>query len=78
MTLSGFGQGDQKPGTTGSHSRDRRHARRWDLAAIARDLGGTVALYVGGSDQDPYEHRQIPAARVRVPQAEILSFPAAT
>src|SRR5215813_15552628 len=25
----------------------RRHARRWDLAAIARDLGGTVALYVG-------------------------------
>src|SRR5262249_54663482 len=30
----------------------RRHARRWDLAAIARDLGGTVALYVGGSEQD--------------------------
>ena len=30
----------------------RRHARRWDLAAIARDAGGTVALYVGGSEQD--------------------------
>jgi pimeloyl-ACP methyl ester carboxylesterase len=53
----------------------RRHAQRWDLAAIARDLAGTVALYVGGSDQDPYEHRQIQAARERVPEAEILTFP---
>lgn len=53
----------------------RRHAQRWDLAAIARDLGGTVALYAGGSDQDPYEHRQIQATRERVPQAEILTFP---
>src|SRR6266550_359002 len=53
----------------------RRHAQRWDLAAIARDLGGTVALYVGGSDEDPYEHRQIPATRERVPQAEVLTFP---
>jgi pimeloyl-ACP methyl ester carboxylesterase len=41
-------------------SEHRRHAQRWDLAAIARDLDGTVALYVGGSDEDPYEHRQIP------------------
>jgi pimeloyl-ACP methyl ester carboxylesterase len=56
-------------------SEHRRHARRWDLAAIARDLGGTVALYVGGSDEDPYEHRQIPATRERVPQAEVLTFP---
>ena len=53
----------------------RRHAQRWDLAAIARDLDGTVALYVGGSDEDPYEHRQIPATRERVPQAEVLTFP---
>ncbi len=53
----------------------RRHARRWDLAAIARDLDGTVALYVGGSDEDPYEHRQVPATRERVPQAEVLTFP---
>ncbi len=59
-------------GFTAEH---RRHARRWDLAAIARDLGGTVALYVGGSDQDPYEHRQIQATRERVPHAEILTFP---
>ena len=59
-------------GFVGEH---RRHAQRWDLAAIARDLNGTVALYVGGSDEDPYEHRQIPATRVRVPQAEVLTFP---
>jgi pimeloyl-ACP methyl ester carboxylesterase len=56
-------------------SEHRRHAQRWDLAAIARDLDGTVALYVGGSDEDPYEHRQIQATRERVPQAEILTFP---
>ena len=56
-------------------SEHRRHAQRWDLAAIARNLGGTVALYVGGSDEDPYEHRQIQATRERVPQAEILTFP---
>jgi pimeloyl-ACP methyl ester carboxylesterase len=53
----------------------RRHAQRWDLAAIARDLDGTVPIYVGGSDEDPYEHRQIPATRQRVPEAEILTFP---
>ena len=56
-------------------SEHRRHAQRWDLAAIARDLGGTVALYVGGSDEDPYEHRQVQATRERVSQAEILTFP---
>jgi pimeloyl-ACP methyl ester carboxylesterase len=59
-------------GFVGEH---RRNAQRWDLAAIARALGGTVALYVGGSDEDPYEHRQIPATRERVPQAKVLAFP---
>jgi pimeloyl-ACP methyl ester carboxylesterase len=59
-------------GFVGEH---RRHAQRWDLAAIARDLDGAVALYVGGSDEDSYEHRQIPATRERVPQAEVLTFP---
>jgi pimeloyl-ACP methyl ester carboxylesterase len=59
-------------GFVGEH---RRHAQRWDLAAIARELDGTVALYIGGSDEDAYEHRQIPAARERVPEAEILTFP---
>ena len=59
-------------GFTAEH---RRHARRWDLAAIAHDLRGTAALYIGGSDEDPYEHRQIQATRERVPQAGILTFP---
>jgi pimeloyl-ACP methyl ester carboxylesterase len=59
-------------GFVGEH---RRHAQRWDLAAITRDTGGAVALYVGGSDEDPYEHRQISATRERVPQAEVLTFP---
>jgi pimeloyl-ACP methyl ester carboxylesterase len=59
-------------GFVGEH---RRNAQRWDLAAIARELGGTVALYVGGSDEDAYEHRQIPATGERVPEAEVLTFP---
>jgi len=59
-------------GFVGEH---RRNAQRWDLAAIARELNGTVALYVGGSDEDAYEHRQIPATRERVPEAEVLTFP---
>jgi pimeloyl-ACP methyl ester carboxylesterase len=53
----------------------RRHAQRWDLTAIARELNGTVALYVGGSQEDAYEHRQIDATRQRVPGAEVLTFP---
>ena len=53
----------------------RRHAERWDLARIAGELDGTVALHVGGSAEDPYEHRQIQATRERVPEAEILTFP---
>ena len=56
-------------------SEHRRLAQRWDLATIAHDLDGTVALYVGGSDEDAYEHRQFQAAHERVPQAEILAFP---
>jgi pimeloyl-ACP methyl ester carboxylesterase len=56
-------------------SEHRRHAQRWDFAAIARDAGDAVALYVGGSDEDPYEHRQIQATRERVPGAEVLTFP---
>jgi pimeloyl-ACP methyl ester carboxylesterase len=53
----------------------RRNAKRWDLAEIARHLGGKVALYVGGSTEDAYEHRQVTAARERVSEAEILTFP---
>ncbi|MDR2983904.1 MAG: alpha/beta hydrolase [Nocardiopsaceae bacterium] len=53
----------------------RRNAERWDLAAIARELNGAVAIYVGGSEEDPYEHRQIDATRERVPEAAVLTFP---
>jgi pimeloyl-ACP methyl ester carboxylesterase len=53
----------------------RRNAQRWDFAAIAEALEGTVPCYVGGSAEDPYEHRQIAATRDRVPQAEVLTFP---
>lgn len=53
----------------------RRNAGRWDLAAIARELKGSVALVVGGSTEDPYEHRQVDATRERVPEAEIITFP---
>ena len=56
-------------------SEHRRRAERWDLADIARAAGSSVDLCVGGSDEDPYEHRQITATRQRVPQAEILTFP---
>ncbi len=41
----------------------RYHPTPAELTAIARDLDGTVAFYVGGSDEDPYEHWQIPATR---------------
>ncbi len=56
-------------------SEHRKHAQRWDLAAIAHDLDGRVDLYIGGSAEDPYEHRQIQATRERVPAAEVLTFP---
>ncbi len=44
----------------------RRHATRWDLAAIVRELRETVAFHVAGSEEDPFEHRQIVAARERL------------
>jgi pimeloyl-ACP methyl ester carboxylesterase len=44
----------------------RRNAGRWDLAAIARELRDTVAFHVAGSQEDPFEPRQIVAARERL------------
>jgi pimeloyl-ACP methyl ester carboxylesterase len=44
----------------------RRNAERWDLAAIVRELRDTVALHVAGSEEDPFEPRQIVAARERL------------
>jgi pimeloyl-ACP methyl ester carboxylesterase len=55
----------------------RRNAERWDLAAIARELRGTVAFHVAGSHEDPFEPRQIVAARERLARlgVEIQWFP---
>ena len=55
----------------------RRNAERWDLAAIARELGDKVAFHVAGSEEDPFEPRQIAAARDRLGRlgVEIRSFP---
>jgi pimeloyl-ACP methyl ester carboxylesterase len=44
----------------------RRNARRWDLAAIVRELRDIVAFHIAGSDDDPFEPRQIAAARERL------------
>ena len=44
----------------------RRNAARWDLAAIARELEDTVAFHVAGSEEDPFEPRQMIAARQRL------------
>jgi pimeloyl-ACP methyl ester carboxylesterase len=44
----------------------RRNAERWDLAAIVRELRDTVAFHVAGSEEDPFEPRQIAAARERL------------
>ena len=52
-------------GFVGEH---RRNVRRWDLGAIAREMGGTVAITVAGSVEDPYEHRQIEATRDACPR----------
>jgi pimeloyl-ACP methyl ester carboxylesterase len=54
---------------------DSDKPQRWDLAAIAGKLDETVALYVGGSGEDAYEHRQIPAVRQLAPEAKVLTFP---
>jgi pimeloyl-ACP methyl ester carboxylesterase len=44
----------------------RRNAKRWDLAAIVRALETTVAFHIAGSEDDPFEPRQIIAARERL------------
>jgi pimeloyl-ACP methyl ester carboxylesterase len=55
----------------------RRNAERWDLAAIVRELGDTVAFHIAGSEEDPFESRQISAARERLAPlgVDIQCFP---
>jgi pimeloyl-ACP methyl ester carboxylesterase len=44
----------------------RRYVARWDLAALVRELHDRVAFHVAGSEEDPFEPRQIVAARKRL------------
>jgi pimeloyl-ACP methyl ester carboxylesterase len=55
----------------------RRNAERWDLAAIVPALGNTVAFHIAGSEEDPFEPRQIVAARRRLAPfgVDIRTFP---
>jgi pimeloyl-ACP methyl ester carboxylesterase len=55
----------------------RRNAERWDLEAVVRELRDTVSFHVAGSDEDPFEPRQIVAARKRLAPlgVEIEWFP---
>ena len=55
----------------------RRNTERWDLAAIVRELGDTVAFHIAGSEEDPFEPRQIVAARERLAPfgVDIRTFP---
>src|SRR5947209_15880385 len=50
-------------GFVGEH---RANAERWDLAAIVRELGNAVTFRLAGSEEDPFEPRQITAARQRL------------
>jgi pimeloyl-ACP methyl ester carboxylesterase len=55
----------------------RRNAERWDLVAIVRESRDAVAFHVAGSEEDPFEPRQIIAARERLGPlgVEIQWFP---
>jgi pimeloyl-ACP methyl ester carboxylesterase len=55
----------------------RRDTTRWDLAAIVRELRDTVAFHVAGSEEDPFEPRQITTARERLAPfgVDIRTFP---
>ena len=53
------------------------HATRWDLARLYHALSGSVGFCIAGSTEDPYEPRQIAAARARLGAAglDIRMFP---
>jgi pimeloyl-ACP methyl ester carboxylesterase len=55
----------------------RRNATCWDLAAIVREFGDTVTFHIAGSEEDPFEPRQIIAARERLApfDVDIRTFP---
>ena len=55
----------------------RANAERWDLARLYHLLSNTVDFHIAGSVDDPYEHRQIDAARQRLgdTRVDIRMFP---
>ena len=42
------------------------HAKRWDFARLYRALRASVSFCIVGSGEDPYEPKQIVAARARL------------
>lgn len=44
----------------------RAHSKRWDLQALVDELRDTVAFHLAGSEEDPFEPRQLAAARERL------------
>lgn len=55
----------------------KAHATRWDLARLYHALSDSVEFCIAGSTEDPYEPRQIVAARTRLGAAglDIRMFP---
>lgn len=47
----------------------RRHADVWDLRRAVADLGDRVAFHVVGTEDDPFERRQVDLARERLGDA---------
>ena len=47
-------------------SEHKAHARRWDFARLYHALRDSVSFCIAGSEDDPYEPRQIAAARARL------------
>jgi hypothetical protein len=44
----------------------KAYARRWDLARLFHALCDSVSFCIAGSEEDPYEPKQIVAARARL------------
>lgn len=44
----------------------KQNAKRWDLARLYHALSSTVKFFVVGSEHDPFEHKQIDAAKDRL------------
>jgi pimeloyl-ACP methyl ester carboxylesterase len=44
----------------------KAHAKRWDLARLYYALHDSVSFCIAGSEEDPYEPKQIAAARTRL------------